>query len=232
LGNATFDNCRFKFVRPASTTGAVTFGLSVTWTTPIQNQIVKFVNCDFVLDSSVQAGDTTNAIDAPNNYKVDNNRIIVEGCRFIGGWDLGIANRGGITEIKNCYIDAVLMINQGSPFGGGGWDMTIDNVVGGPSTTTWLNVVTNDNVEGIFRHKNNLVPEGYNAITTDFGFQDCIYLGGRLIQGASAPTITTPGLRGDRYILNVPSAGNIYEWVCTGYSGPDVVWKAATTLAA
>jgi hypothetical protein len=231
IGDVTFSNCKFTFARPASAVGVKDFGLIVTFSVSPAKSAVKFINTDFILDSSVQAGDTANAIVVPNNYKVDGNELIVDGCRFIGGWDQGVYNRGGVTTVRNSYINAVLMINQDSPFGGGGWDMTIDNVTGGPSSTTWLNVVSGDVVNGIFRHKNNLVPTTYNAITTDFGLAS-IYYGGRLIQGASAPTTATNGLPGDRYILDVPVAGSVYEYVCTGGAIGSTVWKAATTLAA
>jgi hypothetical protein len=231
IGDVTFNDCRLTFARPASAVGVKDFGLIVTFSVPPAKSAVKFVNTDFILDSSVQVGDTANAIVVPNNYKVDGNELIVDGCRFIGGWDQGVYNRGGITLVRDSYIDAVLIINQDSPLGGGGWNITIDNVTGGPSSTTWLNVVSGDVVNGIFRHKNNLVPTTYSAITTDFGLAS-IYYGGRVIQGASAPTTATNGLPGDRYILDTPVAGSVYEYVCTGGALGATVWKAATTLAA
>jgi hypothetical protein len=234
VGKVNFSDCQFFFFRPAGVVGTQSFGFEIYWNVGSLNSgaTINFKGCDFIADSSILSGDSAIALRSLNNYKVDNYKLIVDDCRFLGGWDVGIQNRGGFNVYKDCEIDAVTMVFQDSPSGGGGWDTTLDNLVGGPTTTTWLNVVTNDPADGIFRHKNNLVPEAYNAITTQFGFQTNIYLGGRLIQGASAPTIATPGLKGDRYILNVPVAGSIYEWVCTGYSGADVVWKAATTLAA
>lgn len=227
--NVTFDNCDLKFVRPATTVGAVKFGLLIGFQGT--NGAVRFNNCNFIKTPSIQSGDDAIAIEAINNQKSANNQVIVDGCRFINNWDTGVYNRGGITIVRNCQIDATTMINQDSPLGGGGWDMTIDNVTGGANSVNWLNIVTSDAVNGIFRHTNNLVPQSLNKITTDYGIS-AVYYGGRLIQGASAPTTATNGLPGDRYILNTPVAGSVYEWVCTGGALGATVWKAATTLAA
>lgn len=232
-GNVNFEGCVFNFFRPASLVGNQLFGLKIYWSIGTLNGDTRiiFKNSDFVLDASVLSGDTAIGVESLNNYIASNYGVTIDGCRFLGNWDVAVDTRGGFSVIRDTQMNAVVMIRQQVPSGGGAFDTTINNVIGGTITTTYMDVVSTD-ANGIIRHNNTLVPESYNSVTSAFGFSTINFRGGRTIQGASAPTTSTNGFPGDRYILNVPVAGSVYEYVCTGGGLGATVWKAATTLAA
>ena len=226
--NLKFTNCQFIFKRAASVVGTKNFGLYVYWTTS-GTGTVSFNGCEFYADSSVLAGDTAFAVWSTYNPNSEGKQIIVDNCRIESGFDLGVYNRGGTTLIRNTYIDAITPIRQDNS-DASGWKMTVDNVSVGPTATKWIHIQTN-NANGVFIHQNVMLDEAYNAITTDFGFTTNIYRGRRVILKDTAPTITTQGLIGDVVRLKTPVSAAVFEWVCTGFSGPDYVWKASTTLA-
>ena len=227
--NLKFQNCQFTYHRPASAVGNQTFGIYIYWHASNPSRVL-FQDCEFFVASSVLAADTAWAVYALYNPKSLGHQMIVDGCRVSTGFDGGIYNRGGTTLIRDAYIDAVEPVRQDSA-DSSGWEMTIDNVTVGPNATKWIHIVTYG-AANIFHHYNVTLDESKNVITTDYGFIGCTFRGRRVILGTAAPTLSTQGMIGDLYRKNVPTAGAALEWVCVGTSGPDYIWKAATTLAA
>lgn len=229
--NTRFDNCEITYFRPTTTVGAKTFGIDIYWDAGVSDCKVAFNNCNFYVDSSIQVTDTVNAISSLYNVRTLNDNLSLTDCNIFSGFTRGIANRGGTTLIKGTVIDAITAMFQDSA-DASGYEMTVDNVSVGSTTITWMYINTSVATTGIFIHRNVLLDTAFSAIGTGYGYTTNVFKGSREIYGASSPGVDTPGLPGDTYRLSVPVAGNVYEWVCTGYSGSDVVWKAATTLAA
>jgi len=229
-GKIEFENCAIVFKRVTGSIGIQRFGIDVYYTNGSPSFLI-FTNCDFYLDSSVQVTDESAAIYSLNNAYSLSNSVSVINCRIHDTFKIGVYNKGGTTLIQNTSIDAITPVVQDSS-DSSGYNLTIDNMTVGGDADKWVNIVTSVVTTGIILHKNCTLDESVNVIASAFGFTTNVFRGYRLILGTSAPTTSTPGLKGDVYRLKTPSAGNPLEWVCTGYSGSDTVWKVSTTLAA
>lgn len=95
---------------------------------------------------------------------------------------------------------------------------------------TYLHIVTHV-AESRITHKNVLLKDKSNVISTDYGLIGNQYLGSRTILGSKVPTDATPGLLHDVYRLSTPQRGDVYEWVCTASgSGSGAAWTPMRRL--
>jgi parallel beta-helix repeat protein len=231
-----FENCQLIHMRDPASVGAKEYGQRIYWGA---NNTVTYQDCEFICDASIQSGDTANAVTSLNNSIAANNLLIIDSCRFVGsanGFDTAVYLRGGNTVIRDTTIDAVTPIYQqnflaDAGFVTTGWDLTIDNMQTTSKAQKWMHIVSTDSA-AVITHKNTYANATNANVTTDFGYSTVNFRGGKILQGASAPTSTTQGFPGDKYILNTPVANTPFEYVHMGYNGSANVWRSVLTDAA
>lgn len=224
------ENCQLIHQRDPASSGAKEYGQRIYWGA---NNTVIFQDCDIICDDTIQSTDTANGITSLNNSVAANNLLIVDSCRFVGsanGFDTAIYLRGGNTIIRDTTVDAVTPIYQQNFIAEGGfsttgWDLTIDNMQTTVKAQKWMHIVSTDS-NAVITHKNTYANSTNANVTTDFGYSTVKFRGSKLLQGNGAPTTTTQGFPGDRYILNTPVNNSPYDYIHMGYSGGSNVWTA------
>lgn len=134
-GTVTFEQCRFVAWRAPGEfkkTTPVLRALNINWESHLgrRDQTVRAVHCEFVADRpTIPAGMPVVAVSTGADAPGSRNRLMVEGGRISGEYDLGfLMDRGGTWLVRGTTIDArkafELKAPRGFPF-----DVTIDGVL-------------------------------------------------------------------------------------------------------
>ena len=227
----TFVRCKFTAVDlPEAGTN---YGVRVNWAN-VAGQNVRFRQCTFTVDASVEGADTTYGINQPQQTAGNESTMLVEDCKFTG-FDYGVLMRGGNIIFRNCEADSHLLHCQGSS----GVELNTVTVEGRQALASTKAVITQSGsaVPVAIRYINHEVDGGNGAAgggenTLSFtGFTNVTKLWGRRrIYVTAAPT--GGALAGDIAINNAPAAGAAGAWVATTDSNTAATWKVAYTLAA
>lgn len=236
--DVTFQNCVFEVsTEVTSVEGVDSACANVYWYTadgPKGGQRLRFLDCDFRVAAGVPSGlDLVAILVRPDELPLDN-RLIVEGGSISSGFKTGLSmDQGGRWIIKDVEIEAATGFTW---VGFVAWgvqrlaDIRVERVVF--RGATYMNIVTYD-AGNVLDHRDTVLEEAQNVLTTTYGVAANNYRGGRLIRVVSDPTTRSiPGLLGDRARLASPAAGQPYEWVCTATSTTAATWKQVSVLAA
>lgn len=233
----TFDDVKFIFSEGA-VTATSTFGVDVWWNTggtTDTNQVLRFINCRWEADSTVESGDTVHGIRTRAQAASTNNVVELDGGHFHSSLDAAYYTlQGGKLVVKGSpTIDSVLGLSltySSTDY----WDVTVHGSIQfGPNNTTYLHVdqgVSNN----VIRHFGTVMDEADNVLSDGGGSPgNNTYNGYRTIMVASAPGAGTHGNVGDRAMIKAPSASNPVEYVCvTRGVGSGASWKVLTTASA
>jgi len=221
----TFSNCKFELteISEATSTLACAHIYFNSGGSTLTDQRIRFYNCVFDSDSSVEDADTTYGIYQEADLSSRNNYLIVEGCEF-KSLDEGIhIEQGGHLRIKDCHFASTMALytKRTSTY-------EVDLYMSGgtfDSTCTTFQTIYNGAAGSTYFYDNVTLDEAKNVITlsgTNPG--DSTFTGGRRILGSSAPS-SEPGFKGDIYQIKVPTAGQLYSWVATTNSASSATWQ-------
>lgn len=233
--NVTFSNCEFVIYRTPNSQNkeyACIHVLFNTNDTSITNQSLTLVDCDFMVDSSILETDTTYGILIEGDNK-EGNTVNVLGGSISKEFDFGIATKQGLSYlfVKDIKIDAKtafrLWFSATFPL-----QTVIDSVQILKNVETYMNFPDANNKSLTF-HKNVVISNEQNVITSTYPLSLNKFFGGRIIYGDGSP-ITTPtgGFVGDVFRLKNPIASSPYEWVCITSDKTKATWKESKTLGA
>lgn len=233
-GDVTFNDVAFVVSEVDESAEAVR-GLAaaeVQWNTDVTGytgQRVRFRDCDFSVDATVESADTVAGIRMTADTKTNDNRLIVEGGTISSAFDIGVEMiQGGTMHISGARIEAAqgIYLGTNAPFP---YNVEIDNVV---FTGAVAEHVGASHPDAVLTHRNVELDEEQALHTSTYGM-DVTYRGSRTIWVASSPVSRIAGMRGDIARLRNPVASSAFEWVCTS-TGPAgyAVWKQSGALAA
>jgi hypothetical protein len=235
--DVTFQNCVFEVAGVTNADGIDAAGANVYWNvsgTRWGGQRLRFLDCEFRAAAGLPTGLTlVGILVRPDELPLDN-RLIVEGGSISSAFATGLKmDQGGRWIIKDVEIEAATGFEwAGLVAWGADWlaDLRIERVAF--HGTKYMHIVTYD-AGNVVDHRDTVLPEARNVISTVYGIAGNTFRGGRLIRVVSDPsTRSVPGLLGDRARLAAPVAGQPYEWVCTASSPTAATWKQVAALAA
>ncbi|HEV3051576.1 MAG TPA: glycosyl hydrolase family 28-related protein [Longimicrobium sp.] len=235
--DVTFQNVTFELAG-VSEVGAVDGAAAhIFWNvagTTVGGQRCRFLDCDFRVASSVSQSLTLAAVYAEADILSQDNRLIVEGGTISSAYDIGfVMAQGGRWVVKETEIEAATgfdWVGVTTQWGTYTSDLRIERVVFRGSTK-YMNLGGADTAN-ILDHRDVVLEAAQNVLSAPYGLV-ATFRGGRIIRVTADPTTTaTPGLVGDVARRATPTAGAVYEWVCTAGSTSSATWKVATTLSA
>ncbi len=145
-------------------------------------------------------------------------------------FDYGVfINLGGTIQLRNLDIAAVTPMHLGLS---DNWplDVVIDGVR--IDDADRYAIIPSHGLGSRITHRNVVIDETANIITTRYGITKNNYRGRRVILGSKPPTAQTHGLLGDLYRLKTPAVGAVYEWLCLQSGcGSGAIWKPLVKIA-
>ena len=233
--NFVFDNVLFVF---SGGTGSATFGVDLFYNaggTTDEDQHIRFINCRWTVDSTIQAGDTVYGIYTRAQPAASNNLVEIIGGHFGGGVETALHTLGGgLFRVKGCPTfdcpTAISLQYSSTNY----WDVEVHGPVAfGANAATYLAVAQGAS-DNVIKHYGVEMDESHNVLSDGGGSPGSnTYRGRRVIYVASAPDAATHGNVGDIARIKVPAAAGIVDYVCvTRGIGSGASWKALTTAAA
>jgi hypothetical protein len=233
-----FSNCTFRVTaqgaRPRP--DRLFVGLRVWWNLgggrQYEGQHLRLRNCKFVTIGTFAPSDAVVGISTVEDVAPYKNQLVVEGGSISPGFTRGMGmEAGGNWSIKGIKIAAA----EGLRLDGYTTDNRYMNVVLDSIDYTgrgaYMFIVRGDPANTIV-HKNVVLGRQKNRLGYQLSFVENRYLGARIIVGEADPTrVSTPGLKGDVYRMNVRCAGGFYEWVATNTDVAAATWKPTRCIA-
>jgi hypothetical protein len=236
--DVTFRDCVFELSNVAEAGAVDGAGAHIVWntggSTEEQGQRCRFLDCDFRVAPGVSSGLHLVGIYCEYDLPSLDNRLIVEGGSISSAYDVGLMMaQGGRWIVKETEIEADTGIDfngLSNEWGAYTADLRIERVVFRGSSAYMR--FSNSHAGNVVDHRDVVLDAAQNVLTADYGLAGT-YRGGRIIRVTTSPTsMATPGLVGDIARRNTPTAGAVYEWVCTAGDPWSATWKVASTLSA
>jgi hypothetical protein len=236
--DVTFRDCVFELSNVAEAGAVDGAGARILWNTggtaDERDQRCRFLDCDFRVAAGVSSSLTLVGIHCDYDLPELDNRLIVQGGSISSAYDVGLVmGQGGRWIVKETEIEAATgiewngVVNQWGTYTA---DIRLERVVFRGSTKYMH--FSNSEATNILDHRDVVLEAAQNVLTAAYGLAGT-FRGGRIIRVTADPTSTaTPGLVGDMARRATPTAGAVYEWVCTAGSTSSATWKVASTLSA
>ncbi len=232
-GNVVFQNCQFEVDGTSGDEPGRWAAIHVYWNvsgSQHAGQSLKLLDCDFTVAGTIAEADTTYAVYCEGDQSESNNRLIVDGGQISARYDHGVTMfQGGTLRLRDVEIAAANPMRLGSAVG---W--TIDAEIGGitlaQNVARYAEIPTHG-PENRIVHRNVVIDEAANQISTRYGLARNRYIGRRVVLGSKPPTPATHGLLGDVFRLKTPAAGQDFEWICvkTG-AGTGALWRVLSRV--
>lgn len=233
----TFDNVEFVFSE-GSVSSTSNFGIDVwhnTSGTTDTNQSLRFLDCKWRADSTVESGDTVYGIYRRATAAASNNSIEIAGGDFGSSLDTAYATLGGgKLRIKGCptlsCATGLSLTYSSTNY----WDVEVHGPIEfGSGLTTYISI-DQGHSSNVLKHYGMEMDETFNVLVDAGGTPaNNTYLGRRVVYVASAPDAATHGNVGDIARIKAPAAAGIVDYVCvTRGVGSGASWKALSTAAA
>ena len=223
MEDVTFRDCVFYALRttndnPASTDYCPVYIYPNIGLATQQCQSLLLENCEFKIDGGFETNDTIYAIRVGADRSDWTNTVTISNCTIDAGYTYGIyAVQGSTLRVADVAIAADTAVLFGAS-SGHPMDVVLDNVSFEEGVTVSENIVTSGS-ENDVTHRNMTLDEAYNTLSTMYGIAGNTYHGGRLIMAENPPS-SSPGLLGDRYLLNDQTS----LWRCTVSSPTAATW--------